>query len=487
MGFAILLGRLSLALIFAVAGITKFFDLQRSRTAVSDFGVPEWLASPLGIALPYAEICVAGLLLPVETVWWGALGSTVLLLAFAAGIIVNLARGKRPECNCFGQLHSKPIGPSTLARVAFLSLISTLILSRASYDPGASLGALLDANRRDALVGAIGALLAMVTCIQSWLTIHTLRQNGRLLLRIEALEASGSKAQARVPLGLPVGLPAPSFELANARGGAGSLADLLRLGKPVLLVFSDANCGPCKAMRPDLSRWERDHAAKLTIAIITRGERPDKIARDHDLKFVYIQNDREIASKYQVAGTPAAVLITADNVVASPLAQGAQAIAELVSLVDSGSSSFPVLIHGARPASQNLPIGAPAPLLTLPDLTGKAVSLAGYRGRKIIIVFWNPGCGFCARMVPDIKDWELTRNGSGPQMVLIAAGTTEQNAAMSLRSPVLLDQNRDAMRAFGASGTPSAIMIDESGHIASNLVAGAAAIFAVAKTTDDLR
>jgi hypothetical protein len=33
-----------------------------------------------------------------------------LLVLFIVAIAVTLARGRKPDCHCFGQLHSKPIG-----------------------------------------------------------------------------------------------------------------------------------------------------------------------------------------------------------------------------------------------------------------------------------------------------------------------------------------------------------------------------------------
>jgi Methylamine utilisation protein MauE len=75
-----------------------------------DFGVPAALARPLGLLLSLSELAVAAALVPVATAWWGALGALALLLLFVVGISMNLARGRKPECHCFGQLHSAPAG-----------------------------------------------------------------------------------------------------------------------------------------------------------------------------------------------------------------------------------------------------------------------------------------------------------------------------------------------------------------------------------------
>jgi hypothetical protein len=68
------------------------------------------LVAPLAVALPLAELLVACALLPLSTAVLGAAGALVLVLCFIVGIATSLARGRRPDCHCFGQLHSSPVG-----------------------------------------------------------------------------------------------------------------------------------------------------------------------------------------------------------------------------------------------------------------------------------------------------------------------------------------------------------------------------------------
>jgi peroxiredoxin len=46
--------------------------------------------------------------------------------------------------------------------------------------------------------------------------------------------------------------------------------------------------------------------------------------------------------------------------------------------------------------NQPLPVGTPAPEFTLPDASGRPVSLSEYRGQPVVLVFypldWSPGC-----------------------------------------------------------------------------------------------
>ena len=104
----LLIARLLLALVFVVAGAAKLADPKGSRQAIIDFGVPAALATPFGILLPLAELAVAVALIPASTAWWGAVGALVLLCVFVVGIGNSLARGRKPDCHCFGLLRTLP-------------------------------------------------------------------------------------------------------------------------------------------------------------------------------------------------------------------------------------------------------------------------------------------------------------------------------------------------------------------------------------------
>jgi uncharacterized membrane protein YphA (DoxX/SURF4 family) len=127
----VLAARLVLAAVFAVAAVGKLSDRAGTRDALAEFGVPPSAASPGAIALPLAELAVAVLVLIGPAVAWGATGALVLLAFFTAAIASNLARGRRPDCHCFGQIHSAPAGASTLARNVVLLVVAGLVLWRA--------------------------------------------------------------------------------------------------------------------------------------------------------------------------------------------------------------------------------------------------------------------------------------------------------------------------------------------------------------------
>src|SRR5437588_2654142 len=138
MNIALLTARLLLAVVFVVAGLAKLADRSGSQKALRDFGVPSRLAAPGGVLLPLAELAVALALIPSASAWWGAVGALALVLLFIVGIVFNLARGRTPDCHCFGQWYSQPIGRSTLLRNLGLAASAGFVVGFGWSNPGLS-------------------------------------------------------------------------------------------------------------------------------------------------------------------------------------------------------------------------------------------------------------------------------------------------------------------------------------------------------------
>ena len=127
MGVAGAVARVVLAAVFAVAAWGKLTDRAGTRQAVRAFGVPAPAAPAVAVLLPIAELTVAVLLVLHDAV--GAVGALVLLGVFSAAVGVSLARGRRPDCHCFGQARAQPVSGRTLARNALLLLLAVFVLA----------------------------------------------------------------------------------------------------------------------------------------------------------------------------------------------------------------------------------------------------------------------------------------------------------------------------------------------------------------------
>jgi peroxiredoxin len=500
MGSALLVGRLLLACVFAVAGIAKLADLAGSRRAVANFGVPERFAGVAGAGLPLLELAVAVALLVSAAARFGALGALVLLVMFVVAITVAMIRGNEADCHCFGQLHSAPVGWRTLLRNVALAAVAAFVAVEGWHSSGVSATAWIGRLSAGwAVAAGLAVVLVGVVGFVVWFSLQLLVQNGRVLARLDAIETVFSDAGDALPVevalgaglrggGRAVGSPAPDFELPALDGGTRSLASLLSAGRQLMLVFSDAGCGPCSALLPEVAAWQREHRRQLEIALVASGGEQANREKTNgiDVQHVLIEAEREVSSAYQAHGTPSAVVIGADRLIKSPLVGGADAVRTLV----SQATQSPVLVrrvngangqrNGAAPAERPPPdtsrVGQPAPDLELVHIEGQPVALRDVLEQSTVAIFWNPGCGFCQRMLSDLKAFETNQPEGSPQLLLIATGDPERTREQQFRSPVLIDSGSQAGRAFNAGGTPMGVFIQD-GLIASPVAAGADAVF----------
>jgi len=478
MSIALLAGSLALAAVFALAGAAKLADRPGARRAAEGFGVPVSLSGTVGVAVAVAELVVAGLLLPAATRFGAAVAALVLLTLFCAAIGLALARGRAPECHCFGRLHSAPAGWGTLARNAVLAGLAAFVAVAARDDAGP--GALAWSGRLDALAWLVVALvvaLLVTVAVGGAVLLHVLRGHGRLLVRLERVEerlrAAGlelDEPDALPQLGLAPGTPAPGFWLADTAGGRVALGDLIEPGRPLLLLFTSPTCGPCTMLMPEVARWQREHAGELTVALVSDGD-PDAVrahAAEHGLANVLVDEKLAIYGAYEANGTPSAVLVAEDGTIASWLAAGAEWIETLVEQAADGLGRTP-----------GLPVGAPLPPLRLTGLDGGERELAGLVEGPTVLLFWNPGCGYCRAMHDDVLAWERERPDGAPALVVVSAGDPDEVRAEGFSAPVLLDPEWETAGAFDAGGTPMGLLVDGDRRIGSAPVAGAEAVLAL--------
>jgi uncharacterized membrane protein YphA (DoxX/SURF4 family)/peroxiredoxin len=324
MNSALVLARLCLAAVFIVAGVAKLADRQGTRQALADFNVPRRLADPLLLLLPAAELAVATALVFPTTARWGAAGSLVLLALFVVGLTRVLRRGEAPDCHCFGQVHSKPASWVTVARNLVLALLAAYV---ALAGPGPSLASwVADTDTTDLWLIATGSLatLTTTTSILLW------RENRRLRSTDNRVAAAPRQ----------IGALAPYFTLPSATGRVVSLQDLLTDDRACLLTFVHPGCGPCAALLPELARWHDTITERLALTLITPVEaaEAEKLAYEHTLTDVLIDEQSTVSHAYGVTATPSAVLVASDGTVGSAPVFGGVAIESLIRLALQGET-----------------------------------------------------------------------------------------------------------------------------------------------------
>jgi hypothetical protein len=334
--------RLFLAAVFVAALAGKLRDLAGFRQTLGGFGLPAPLIGTAALLIPASELAVAALLMPAAWAWWGAAAALAVLSAFTAAIALNLARGRRPDCRCFGSTAPSPIGLTTIARNGGLACCAALILVQGSGTPLASVVSAWRVASDDEHFLLTLVLALLVAIVAASRQVGELRrESARLTARVERLQeevrlaavrSSAVSASAVGGLGLPLGAEAPSFELPRLEGDRASLASLREAGLPVLLIFSSAHCPACAHLWPDIARWQKAHAGLLTIAAICGG--PSQVIEMKliglEVQNVLLQADTAVSDAYNLSLTPSAVVVGADGRIESPVAEGVPAIRALV-------------------------------------------------------------------------------------------------------------------------------------------------------------
>ena len=68
-------------------------------------------------------------------------------------------------------------------------------------------------------------------------------------------------------------------------------------------------------------------------------------------------------------------------------------------------------------------VGEPAPHFELPDLNGATVALRYFEGEEVIVIFWDPECGFCREILPDVRAWEHDPFEEATKLLVVSTGT----------------------------------------------------------------
>jgi hypothetical protein len=435
LGPLVLAARLLLTAVLAAAALGKLADRHGTRRAARGLGAPEPLAVPLAIAVPLAELALAGLLLPGATAGPAAAAAAALLLVFSSAIGRAIRRGRSVDCRCFGAIGAAPIGPRMLARNGALAAIALFVVVAALDDPGPS-----------AFPWVAAALAA-----------------------VAAIVLAPRRGRRPQPSSAPAG-PAPAFSLRALDGEDVALDDLLERGRPVALVFADTSATSWRGLAVDVEEWQRYGSHLVTVAVVTAGVGEAATTR---LDHVLLDPDRRVQREYGAEGEASAVVVSSYGAVVGSPAVGRAAIGDLVRRVLAEDEEQPELWE------DGLPQGEPAPDVALRGLDGRSVRLGEAMPGETVVLFWAPGCRPCRGLYEEVRAWERSRPTGAPRLVVISAGDPEQAAVDRFASDVLVDDELEARAAFAVPGAPTAVLVAADGRIASPIAVGARAVLAL--------
>jgi thioredoxin-related protein/uncharacterized membrane protein YphA (DoxX/SURF4 family) len=471
--------RIFLFLVFVIAGLGKLFDIEGGKKSLNQMGFSARQAAIIGIILPFAELMVAISFLPKQTALLAAISSLILLLGFSVFTAYQIKKGKNADCHCFGALHSEPISPKVIYRNLLLSIPAIFLVLQPHKTSNIDL---LMLSLEQSIILIFASLMSLLLVLIANFLNEIVKKQNEMIRRIELLSLSDQTAHehpAEIGLtnpteGLPIGSPVPYFKATNAGGQDIESTNLFN--KPTILLFVQPSCEACSLLLPEVEAWYQEVRDRFNLYIISTGDIEENISK-YGKENLILQKGTEISDAFKSRWTPTAVFISHKGRIGSALAAGDKAIKNL--LTQLKSQDQPEFIAEGN-EERDGKIGLDVPEFTLTDLHGNQFHSRQFIGRKTLLLYWSPNCGFCKEMLEELRKWEENRKPYDPALILLSASNElEKNNNLKLRSPILIDEKREVANMFGMKGTPSAVLIDENARIISQIAIGAEQIWAL--------
>lgn len=351
-----------------------------------------------------------------------------------------------------------------------------------------------------ALLTAVVVLLTLIL-VSLWLVLYqVIKQQGRMLLRLDGLEGrapaslEGTAHPVQIgPSGLGVGKAFGPFSLPDLEGRTVSLAEFK--GGRVLVVNWSPHCGFCEAVADGLAKLQPDLKRRRVQLLLVSSDDADanrELAERHRLDCpILLSGVAQGLKPFESMGTPTAYLLDERGRVARPVAVGAHEVPalarEAAEAQDGGGKRLP----GERPLSESrieregLKAGTPAPRFSLPDIRGGTTRLEDFRGRRVLLVFTDPHCGPCDALAPELVRLHKEHDDDGPAIVMVGRGEPGENRRKAeqhgIDFPLVLQNRWELSKAYGIFATPVAFLIDEQGVVTRNVGIGADEILALAR------
>lgn len=129
-----------------------------------------------------------------------------------------------------------------------------------------------------------------------------------------------------------------------------------------------------------------------------------------------------------------------------------------------------MLATGANAAKFEVRALQPAPAFEAADLAGQTRTLAGYRGKVVLLNFWASWCPPCLHEMPSME--RLRVNMAGRPLAIVAVSSAEPAAdvraylsRMPLGFDILLDSDGSNTRHWKVFAMPTTFLIDAQGRL----------------------
>lgn len=131
-----------------------------------------------------------------------------------------------------------------------------------------------------------------------------------------------------------------------------------------------------------------------------------------------------------------------------------------------------LLVYGLQSkGGHSLAVGDPAPAVRLPKLEGGGEgSLAGYRGRWVLVNFWASWCPPCREEAPALEVFQKQHGNAEFTILGIDSNDLSDDGRAfvdryGISYPQLRDGQGSAARDYGTSGFPESFLVNPKGRV----------------------
>ncbi len=127
----------------------------------------------------------------------------------------------------------------------------------------------------------------------------------------------------------------------------------------------------------------------------------------------------------------------------------------------------------AAPAQTSL-LDKQAPSFVRPDLSGRQIDLADYRGKIVLLNFWATWCAPCRIELPRFSAWQRQYGAAGLQVIAVSMDDDRALASSTARKlrldfPVVPGDGELATQYGGVLGLPITFLIGRDGKVIARI------------------
>ncbi len=329
---AFVLSPLILAAVLAVSGWSKTKAVASTESVLRLLRLPNalqqhWVAR----TLPWGELALAALVVVAPAgVAQQVAAVLTLLLMLVYWVVVARAMTfvPRPTCGCFGEIGDQRITGRTLVRNSVLVALAAAYLGW-TLTGESVLGTLTDGS--DPALWVLGAAVAALV---TWFVVA----------RPAPVPHTHDHVAPAAPVEAPdelafVPSPIPPALLTDAFGRQHTLMEMVR-ERAQLLIFANCHCGTTTTA---LRAWPgyRSRLPQLDVRFVFSGVAPQAVADGVDITEVWTDHGAVTARTLEVIGSPAAILLGVDGMIAGGPVSGNEELDDFVDEIAEALAQAP--------------------------------------------------------------------------------------------------------------------------------------------------